>query len=138
MSDPVTPDDLNQMLDTMWPSAGVRCVELSTEHAIAERAPSPHDLRPGGYISGPAQFAIADSALWFLVSGALGRVEPMALTSELSIRYLRPALGEMVRARATLDRRGRHSVVATVQVWTDDPSRPTAVAQGTYALPRES
>ena len=60
----------------------------------------------------------------------------MALTSELSIRYLRPAVGETLWAMASLDKAGRRNVVGTVRVWTDDRSdKPTATAQGTYALP---
>ena len=94
------------------------------------------DLRPGGYVSGPTQFALADAALWYLVFGAIGRVEPMALTSELSIRFIRPAIGETLWARATLDVAGRRNVVGTVRIWVDErEDRATAVAQGTYALP---
>ena len=60
----------------------------------------------------------------------------MALTSELSIRYLRPAIGERLRCRATLESVTRRSVVGTVHVWCDDRSdRITAAAQGTYAVP---
>ena len=94
-------------------------------------------LRPGGFISGPTQFAVADAALWYLAFGALGRIEPMALTSELSIRFLRPAQGSVVWARATLDSVSRRNVVGTVRVWVDDrDAKATSVAQGTYALPR--
>jgi len=131
----VTADALNSMIASLWPTAGVRCVAVSETDAVASMTPTAQDLRPGGFISGPMQFAMADTAFWFLVSGALGRVEPMALTSELSIRYLRPAVGETLYGRATLDRLGRTSVVATVRVWTTDEARPTAVAQGTYTLP---
>ena len=60
----------------------------------------------------------------------------MALTSELSIRFLRPAVGEILWARATLDATGRRNIVGTVRIWADDRAhKPTAVAQGTYALP---
>ena len=68
--------------------------------------------------------------------GALDRFEPMALTSELSIRYLRPAVGKTLYAKATLDRAGRRAVVGTLQVWVDDnANKPCATAQGTYMLP---
>ena len=133
----VTAESINAMLDALWEGAGVRCVEISETRALGSYTPKKVDLRPGGFISGPAQFAMADSAFWFLVSGALGRVEPMALTSELSIRFLRPAVGEALFGEATLERLGRHSVVATVRVWTEDPTKPCAVAQGTYTLPKE-
>jgi acyl-coenzyme A thioesterase PaaI-like protein len=87
-------------------------------------------------VSGPTQFGLADAALWYLVFGAIDAIEPMALTSELSIRYLRPAQGAVLWARADLEARSRRSVVGTVRVWVDDRSdRVVSVAQGTYALP---
>ena len=74
---------------------------------------------------------------WYVTFVAIGRIEPMALTSELSIRFLRPAQGERLWARADLATATRRSVVGSVSVWMDDNSdRPTAVAQGTYVLPR--
>jgi len=113
----------------------VRCLSIEAEAAHVELSLRPEDRRPGGYVSGPTQFEIADTALYVLSFGALGRIEPMALTSELSIRFLRPGMGERLFARAHLDRAGGRSLVGTVRVWTDDEERPSAVAQGTYALP---
>lgn len=134
----VTPELVNAMLRREWPQAGVTCVELGPREALAMLEPQASSLRPGGYISGPKIFGVADSALWFLVFGALDRVEPMALTSELSIRFLRPAIGERLYARATLDKAGRRSVVGTVRVFTEGAEdRPCATAQGTYMLPLE-
>ena len=49
------------------------------------------------------------------MNGALGRLEPMTVTSELSIRFLRPAKGDKLHARAHLERKGTTSVVATVR-----------------------
>ena len=60
----------------------------------------------------------------------------MTVTSELSIRFLRPAKGDKLYARAHLERKGTTSVVATVRVFTHDEAAPTAVAQATYALPQ--
>lgn len=106
------------------------------DSALARREITDEELRPGGFISGPTQFGLADAVLWYLVFGAIGRIEPMALTSELSIRFLRPAQGSILWARATLEVAGRRNVVGTVHMWTDDrEDKPTATAQGTYALP---
>ena len=131
----VTPAAVNAMVITAFPGSRATCAELDERFAVAEVRMEDKDIRPGGFIAGPTQFAVVDAALWFLVFGALGRIEPMALTSELSIRYLRPAIGPMLYARADLAAISRRSVVGTVTVWTADPARPTAVAQGTYALP---
>jgi uncharacterized protein (TIGR00369 family) len=130
------PTDVNEMVQRMFPGGGNECTGLGDGYAVARRVVAATELRPGGFISGPTQFAIVDAALWYLVFVTIGRVEPMALTSELSIRYLRPAIGDVLWAKATLDSAGRRNLVGTVRVWTDDRAdKPTAVAQGTYALP---
>lgn len=132
-----TPEGVNRMLDDAFPGTGNMCVEVGARHALARREVDPAFLRPGGFVSGPVQFGLADAALWYLVFGAIGRVEPMALTSELSIRFLRPAQGATMWARATLESAGRRSIVGSVRVWADDAEgRPSSVAQGTYVLPR--
>ena len=97
----------------------------------------PANLRPGGIVSGPTVFGVCDAALYFAAFTIIG-LEPMALTSELSIRFLRPAFGEEVRARATIDHCGRRSVIGTITAWTTDPAKPCAVAQGTYVRPNAS
>lgn len=132
----VSPEAINAFLERAWPAAQARCLEVSPTHTLIELRTGAGDLRPGGYVSGPAQFAAADVALWFLVAGVLGRMEPMALTSELSLRFLRPAIGTRLFARADLERAGRRTVVGTIRVWTEgNVDRPCATAQGTYMLP---
>ncbi len=129
-------DAVNEMIGELFPGSNNSCVELTSSTALARRDVSDEELRPGAFISGPSQFGLADAALWYLVFGATGRIEPMALTSELSIRFLRPARGSVLWARATLDVAGRRNVVGTVRVWCDDrENKPTATAQGTYVLP---
>ena len=127
---------VNEMIEQLFPGSNNTCDSLGPEFAVARRDISDDELRPGAFVSGPSQFGLADAALWYLVFGATERIEPMALTSELSIRFLRPAEGKVLWARATLDVAGRRNVVGTVRVWCDDRSdRPTATAQGTYVLP---
>ena len=127
------------MVREQFPGSIIDCVEVGASHAVARMAVEPESIRPGGYISGPTQFALADGVLWYLVFGVTERIEPMAVTSELSIRFVRPALGAVLWARATLDSISRHTMVGSVRVWVDDrPDRPTSIAQGTYALPRQT
>jgi acyl-coenzyme A thioesterase PaaI-like protein len=127
---------VNALVRESFPGTRVECSSITPTTATARSIPTADDIRPGGFISGPTQFALADAALWYLVFGALGRVELMALTSELSIRYLRPAIGDVLHGRAELASISRRSVVGTVWVWAgDNEHRPSAVAQGTYALP---
>lgn len=129
-------DAVNAMVREQFPGTGNYCIELGADHAVAGYVVTDADIRPGGFISGPSQFGVIDCALWFVSFVALGRIEPMALTSELSIRFLRPAVGERLHCRATLEAVNRRSVVGTAHVWCDDRSdKITATAQGTYAVP---
>ncbi len=131
-----TPESINEMIGHLFPGSNNPCHAIGPDFAVARREVSEAELRPGAFISGPTQFGLADAALWYLLFGATGRIEPMALTSELSIRFLRPAQGSVLWARATLDVAGRRNVVGTVRVWCDDrENKPTATAQGTYVLP---
>lgn len=125
------------MLAAEFPGTGNECIEVAPTSALARRTVEANLLRPGGYVSGPTQFALADAALWYLTFGVIGRIEAMALTSELSIRYLRPAQGSVLWARATLESAGSRSIVGSVRLWCDDrDGKPSSVAQGTYVLPR--
>ena len=127
---------VNEMIEQLFPGSNNTCDAIGADFAVARREISEAELRPGAFVSGPSQFGLADAALWYLVFGATGRIEPMALTSELSIRFLRPAQGKVLWAKATLDVAGRRNVVGTVHVWCDVRSdKPTATAQGTYVLP---
>jgi len=127
---------VNKMVREQFPGSDNSCVELGHDFAVAGYDITPNDIRPGGFVSGPCQFALADAALWFLAFVALGRIEPMAVTSELSIRYLRPAQGEKMFCRAQLETVNRRSVVGTAHVWCDDRvDKITSAAQGTYAIP---
>jgi acyl-coenzyme A thioesterase PaaI-like protein len=128
---------VNAAIERAWPEARCECVEVGPDRATAVVRPGPDALRPGGFVSGPVLFAAADPALWFLAFGASGRIEPLALTSDLAIRFLRPAQGRDVYARAVLNLANGRTVIGTVSVWTDDhEDSPCATAQGTYVLPR--
>lgn len=131
-----TPEAVNAMLTELFPGAQDRCHELGADWALGRRDIGPEAIRPGGYISGPEQFSLADAVLWYLTFAVLGRIEPMALTSELSIRYVRPAVGRVLWGRARLESVGRRRLVGSARIWVDDQEdRPSAVAQGTYVFP---
>ncbi len=133
----LTPDVINQAVRGHWAQSPHECIEISPTRALGRATIDQTSLRPGGFVPGPTQFSLADVTLWYLAFATVDRVEPMALTSELSIRYLRPAQGEVMWGRAELDKAGRTSVVGTVKIWMDDrPDRLVSTAQGTYALPR--
>ncbi|MCX6521508.1 MAG: PaaI family thioesterase [Actinobacteria bacterium] len=130
----VTVDEINAFLERDFPGNGNRCEQVGERWATAILPTDAINLRPGGIISGPTVFGICDAALYYACFTAIG-IEPMTLTSELSIRFMRPARGEVLRARADLHQVGRRSIIGSIVAWTDDPAKPVAVAQGTYVRP---
>lgn len=137
--DALTVDAVNDMIRGQFAGSRNYCVELGTDHAIAAYDVEEASLRPGGFVSGPTQFGLVDAAFWFISFVALGRIEPMALTSELSIRFLRPAVGTRMLCRARIESVSRRSVVGTAHVWAEErPDKITATAQGTYAIPLDA
>ena len=134
----LTPERVNAAMAESWRGTPNRCLEISPTHAVAVHEVDQNTLRPGDLVSGPTLFALADLVLWHLTFATVDRIEPMALTSDLSIRFLRPAQGTRAYARADLEKAGRMMVIGTVRIWMDDaPERLVATAQGTYVLPRE-
>lgn len=90
------------------------------------------DLRQqNGFLHGGVICYAADNALTFAAGSVLG---PALLTSGLSIEYIRPAQGPVLRARATVVHAGRRKAVCRCEVSSvddDGVEQTVAVAQGT-------
>ena len=138
MPDELTPSQVNDFVAEVFPSSyadGIRCIGISAGNAEVSWSFDDSRLRPGGYVPGPTIFALADSALWYATFSIIG-LEAMAVTSEMSIRFLRPAQGGDLIGRATINSAGRRRIVGTVEVWVEgEPERVVAMAQGSYARP---
>jgi len=130
-----TPTAINEFLAREFPFAhagGHRCVESGPGSVVARWTHDPATLRPGGLIAGTTQFALADLAFWFLTFTVLG-LAPMAVTSELTISYLRPAVGADLFARAELLRAGKTKITGTVRLWVDGaPDKLVSHVVGSY------
>ncbi len=133
----VTPKDIEDAVNLAFPgAAGAECSAVGRDFALVRRDIDPSTARPGGFVSGPAQFAMVDAVLWFMTFGVLDRIELMALTSDVDITFLRPASGQVMWARSDLLSAGSRKIVGAVKVWCDDREHaPSAVAKGTYVLP---
>ncbi|MER6346985.1 PaaI family thioesterase [Streptomyces sp. NPDC001595] len=97
------------------------------------------DLRQQyGFLHGGVLGYAADNALTFAAGAVAGA---RLITSGYTIDYLRPAVGTLLRARASVVRAGRTRVVCRCDLATvDDTGVETlcAVAQGTIAVPQDT
>lgn len=134
----ISPAEVNKLVESEFPAAyssGYRCIEMGERTALARWEHDPAVLRPGGYVSGLTLFGLADIALWFATFTVVG-LEPMAVTSDLAISFLRPAVGASVLGRAQLLRVGSTRVYGQIDMWLEgDEARLVAQAHGNYSPP---
>lgn len=92
-------------------------------------------MQQNGFAHGGVVSYLADNALAFIGGGALSRA---AVTSEFKINFLRPAIGEMLIARANFFHSGKQQAVCRCKVYSELAGHENlvAVAQGTIVFNR--
>lgn len=111
-------------------------IEHVEANAIRVRMPvSERNLRPGGTVSGPAMFALADVSIYLAVLAMIGP-KALAVTTNCSIDFMRkPAAGVDLIAEARLLKLGRVLAVGDVLIRSDGIVAPVARAGLTYSIP---
>lgn len=91
-------------------------------------------LRPGGTVSGPSMFALADVCLYAAILAQIGPVA-LAVTTNMTINFLRkPDPGDLV-ADCRLLKLGARLAVGEVTLFAPTHEAPVAHATGTYSIP---
>ncbi|MEM6556559.1 MAG: PaaI family thioesterase [Pseudomonadota bacterium] len=139
MASKVSVEQVNAFYDSVFQGAGEaeRVLEIRENYARVRQPVDKGSLRPGGYINGPTQMAIADSAAYIAVFTRIGIV-PMALTSNLNINFMRPCIGEAVVAEAHLLKLGRTLAVISVEVRAEGSDKLSSHAVVNYSIPQEA
>src|SRR5574341_2042728 len=109
MAESLTHAELCQFLEAHAPflaAMGIRCEESRPGYAVARWKQDPRWVRPGGYLCGGGLMTLADAALYMAILGQIG-LKAMAVTSELKMNFLRPAVGGDVLATARILKLGR-------------------------------
>lgn len=97
---------------------------------VAER-----HLRPGGTVSGPSMFALADVAIYLAILAMIGP-RALAVTTNASFDFMRkPAAGVDLIARCRLLKLGRVLAVGDVLLYSEGMEEPVARASMTYSIP---
>lgn len=117
--------------------------EQATHIRIEETAPGfsrcrlPFDtrhLRPGGTISGPSMFQLADCGLYAMILGTLGPIA-LAVTTNLNINFLRKPAPKDMLADCRALKFGKRLVIGEVALYSADDPEMVAHATGTYSIP---
>ena len=94
----------------------------------------PRHLRPGGTISGPAMFALADVCLYVAILAEIGEVG-LAVTTSFNINFLgKPGAAAMI-GECRLLKLGKRLAVGEVALYSEGRDDMVAHATGTYSIP---
>ena len=111
-------------------------IEHVGEHEATIRLKTAHrHLRPGGTISGPSMFALADVSAYLATLAMIGP-KALAVTTNCSIDFMRkPAAGVDLIAQVRLLKLGKLLSVSDVLIFSEGQEAPVARASLTYAIP---
>ncbi|MGR3759295.1 PaaI family thioesterase [Roseobacteraceae bacterium NS-SX3] len=108
---------------------------LSEEGVTMRLLTAERHLRPGGTVSGPSLFALADVTVYALVLSRLGK-KALAVTTNCSLDFMRkPASGVNVIAQGKLLKLGRTLAVGDVLMYSEGMDQPVARSTMTYSIP---
>ncbi|MCD1266116.1 PaaI family thioesterase [Shinella sumterensis] len=133
------PEALNRFLETDFP-------QLHTDGKVFEvmavgpgtvtlrLTPNERHLRPGGTISGPTLFALADVGAWCAVLAHIGPVA-LAVTTNLNINFLRKPAPGPLSCTCRLLKLGKRLAVVDASIFDAGGEELVAHATATYSIP---
>lgn len=130
-------DVLNAFLTREFPqvAADYRVKRVDSDGLEAQLAVSEANLRPGGTVSGPSIFALADLAIYCAILARIGPVA-LAVTTNASIDFMRkPEAGKDLIAQVRVLKLGRVLAVAEALVYSAGGDEPVARCSMTYSIP---
>ncbi|HXE70979.1 MAG TPA: PaaI family thioesterase [Hyphomicrobiaceae bacterium] len=128
------------LINSHFPQIHVGGRAMLIEEAGARRArvrlkKQDRHLRPGGTVSGPTMFTLADFSVYIAIIATLGEAGIDAVTTNLNINFLAKPEPRDLIASVRLLRLGRRLAVGEAQLYSDGAADPVAHAIATYALP---
>jgi uncharacterized protein (TIGR00369 family) len=136
----LTVEEIEKLLEDVFPQLhhGGRTIMVEDVAPMAARlrliAHERH-LRPGGTVSGPAMFTLADVGIWVAIFSHMGPEALAAVTTNLNINFLRKPPHGDVLVECRLLKLGKRLAVGEATLFAEGVAEPVAHAVGTYAIP---
>lgn len=131
-----TIDELEVYLREVFPQLGARFEILEMEPGFlrVRMHATEADLRPGGTVSGPALFTLADCGFYLATLALIGR-EALTVTTNCAIDFMRKPGPGALTADVRVLKLGRTLSVGDVLIFSAGVEGPVARASLTYAIP---
>lgn len=129
--------EVNSYLATVYPlSDSFRCraEEIRPGEVTVAMTVDHQHLRPGGTVSGPSMFALADLAAYLLVLSHVGKVA-LAVTTNLTINFLSKPPQADLYAEGRLLKLGKRLAISEIHIHSRADDSLVAQATATYSIP---
>ncbi len=135
----LTADEVNTLMDREFPqlnsgSDDYRVIEIVPGGCTVRLNAGERHLRPGGTVSGPALFTLADIGGYACVLSHAGP-DALSVTTNLNINFMRKAGRGPVDGRCRILKLGRSLMVFDIDILAGEDSHMVAHATGTYSIP---
>lgn len=135
----MTADEINAFLETDFPQIHTdgrvfHVTDVAPGRVTMTFDPAERHLRPGGTVSGPAMFTLADVAAYTAVLAHIGPVA-LAVTTNLNINFLRLPQPQLIRCECRVLKLGKRLAVIDALLLQDGSGEPIAQATATYSIP---
>ncbi len=136
MQPKMTIAEMHSFLEKQFPQAHGKfeVTDLSAMTAAVTMKVTDADLRPGGTISGPSMFALADISFYIATLAMIGP-QALTVTTNCNINFMRkPELGDLM-AKVRILKLGRSLSVGDVELFSGVDKKTVAHASMTYSIP---
>jgi uncharacterized protein (TIGR00369 family) len=130
--------DLENFLEKEFPqvSSNFRILNIKPNSLSMLMHISDEHLRPGGTVSGPTMFLLADVSFYLATLSIIGP-KSLTVTTNCSINFLRkPNISDLISETRVL-KIGKTLSVGDVLIYSEGIKEPVAHASLTYSIPRE-
>ena len=132
----MTAEEMAPFLDEVFPQVrGMFGIDRLDEDLLVMRLyQNERHLRPGGTVSGPAMFGLADVAAYVATMARIGR-QALAVTTSCSINFMRKPEPRDLTCEARILKLGRALAVGDCTIFSPGVEGPVAHATLTYSIP---
>ena len=130
-------DEVEAFLHEVFPevqSYGFKVQEIQAGRVTVAMDASEKHLRPGGTVSGPTMFTLADCTAYILILSHIGKIA-LAVTTNLNINFLAKPEPGVLTAEAKMLKLGKRLAVCEITLYSAGKDEPVAHATATYSIP---
>jgi len=136
MKQSITKKSLTDFLEREFPqvSQSFNILDISENNFSMSLKITDEHLRPGGTVSGPTMFLLADVTFYLATLNMIG-LKSLTVTTNCSINFLRKPNQKDLISKARILKLGKTLSVGDVLIYSQGINEPVAHASLTYSIP---